>query len=530
MNRKGNSMSSRPIVQIIGVEGHFLTAAALGQVFARPVVGIFLKQEMEALRPAYPDTEFLRTYSFPDFYKKHESELNAMSWDEIDRRQRDLENTMGIETSALLASFDRDFKRIGEFDRMRRIQLLFLSFARKILDLESPAFVLNGTSLYFQVVMRRACRKFGIPFLHTMVVRGNHRIAFFDPKGQQIGMQRVFGQIAAGRHCPDLSTETAAAADSLLDSFLAKPERPFYADINDRTSLRASVVVRSIGRELRLRRFFSYFYSPVDRAIRYQNLPLEYLKEGLISRTRAMIHRRIRLFEIKPDLDRPFLYLPLHFSPEITDMVFGTLYDHHEGFVFQLAKRIPSDTMLYVKEHTSMLGRRSGSFYRRLNRLYNVRMIDPRVDTFRLIRSARAVITVTGTAGWEAFLLQKPVVALGDVFYNFLPGVLHCPLDDRFPERFAAYLNDFHPDPDLCRSAYRAYYATSWPARQGDIGTGGDTPPKEARRNAPAFALAFQDFIQRFGDEVEGVFPESMHPVVTGEKTAGPEGALSEPQ
>ena len=85
---------------------------------------------------------------------------------------------------------------------------------------------------------------------------------------------------------------------------------------------------------------------------------------------------------------------------------------------------MPADTVLYVKEHYALLGNRKIAFYKELKKYPNVILIDPLVDTFSLIQNSVAVTTLTGTAGWEAMLLRKPVFLGGRIFYENAPGVI----------------------------------------------------------------------------------------------------------
>ena len=66
------------------------------------------------------------------------------------------------------------------------------------------------------------------------------------------------------------------------------------------------------------------------------------------------------------------------------------------------------------------VGRREGlfSYYDKLRRLPNVILINPSEDSHKLIRNADLVIVVVGTVGWEALLYGKPVITLGNVFFN----------------------------------------------------------------------------------------------------------------
>lgn len=54
----------------------------------------------------------------------------------------------------------------------------------------------------------------------------------------------------------------------------------------------------------------------------------------------------------------------------------------------------------------------------------NVRMIYPHISSRALIAASQGVVTITGTAGVEAMLMNKPVIVLGDVFYSFVPKLV----------------------------------------------------------------------------------------------------------
>ena len=84
-------------------------------------------------------------------------------------------------------------------------------------------------------------------------------------------------------------------------------------------------------------------------------------------------------------------------------------YEKQLFFIDSWAKSLPADTVLYVKEHYAFLGNRDPHFYEELKQYPNVVIVDPWESSRKLIENAVAVTTLTGTAGWEAMLLRKPV-------------------------------------------------------------------------------------------------------------------------
>lgn len=111
-----------------------------------------------------------------------------------------------------------------------------------------------------------------------------------------------------------------------------------------------------------------------------------------------------------------------------------------------VAQSLPWDTCLYVKEHPQAVGVKDMGFYNRVRGTPNVRMIYPHVPSRSLIAGSKGVVTITGTAGMEAMLMNRPAVTLGDVFYNFVPNlVTRAKSSEEVPELVRRFDN-FQPD------------------------------------------------------------------------------------
>lgn len=133
---------------------------------------------------------------------------------------------------------------------------------------------------------------------------------------------------------------------------------------------------------------------------------------------------RSRKYYNEADYDENYVYLPLHYQPEASTIVCAQKYEKQIFFVDSLAKSLPADTVLYVKEHYAILGHRDIQFYKELKKFPNVILIDPWESSRKLIENAQAIATLTGTAGWEAMLLRKPVFIGGNIFFDNAPGMI----------------------------------------------------------------------------------------------------------
>jgi len=126
----------------------------------------------------------------------------------------------------------------------------------------------------------------------------------------------------------------------------------------------------------------------------------------------------------QPKLSEPYIFLPLHFQPELTTSPLGGAYIEQELIAALLSHSLPENIKIYIKEHP-MQNRimRSTQFYQQLAEIKNVTLAPVHFSSRELISHSLAVATVTGTAGWEALLLNKPVLMFGHDVYQYAPGV-----------------------------------------------------------------------------------------------------------
>ena len=134
-------------------------------------------------------------------------------------------------------------------------------------------------------------------------------------------------------------------------------------------------------------------------------------------------HTRItkHLFEkYEPDRLGKFAYFPLHVTPEYTTILLAPEYTNQICVIENLAKAIPPDMQLVVKEHIPMLGRRPRGFYEHLTSIPKVVLIDPEISSHELIKQAEFVSVITGTAGFEALIYGTPLLLFGDPGYTII--------------------------------------------------------------------------------------------------------------
>ena len=127
-----------------------------------------------------------------------------------------------------------------------------------------------------------------------------------------------------------------------------------------------------------------------------------------------------RYFE-EPDLSVPYILYPLHFHPESSTSVWAKSYVDEYTVIKNIAFNLPAGHLLYIKDHKSAVGYPKLDFYRSICAFPNVVLLHPDAPTKLLIERSKAVITITGTVGFESLVLGKNVITLGNIFYDFHP-------------------------------------------------------------------------------------------------------------
>jgi len=108
-----------------------------------------------------------------------------------------------------------------------------------------------------------------------------------------------------------------------------------------------------------------------------------------------------------------FVFFPLQTDPEIGLQVHSPEFFFQHAAIVALARDLPADTLLVVKDTYEALGRRPKDFYRQIRDLKNVVMVDPIELGLKIVDKAVAVALICGTVGFEAATPGKPVISFG---------------------------------------------------------------------------------------------------------------------
>ena len=121
--------------------------------------------------------------------------------------------------------------------------------------------------------------------------------------------------------------------------------------------------------------------------------------------------------------ENKYVYFPLSMIPEASTLIRGTKYYNQISTIKSLSLELPIHWKLVIKEHPSMIGKNPISFYKEINRIFNVVLLHSTFPSKDVIDKSEAVITVTGTTGLEALVLGKKTIVLGSSIYSGLESV-----------------------------------------------------------------------------------------------------------
>ncbi|WP_037353037.1 hypothetical protein [Selenomonas sp. FC4001] len=150
------------------------------------------------------------------------------------------------------------------------------------------------------------------------------------------------------------------------------------------------------------------------------------------------------------DYKKKYVYVALHMQPENTSSPLGGIFVDQALMIEMLSYHLPQGWILYVKEHPSQVEEsfrlatsyRALRFYERIKACPNVEFVPLQENTYDLISNAKAVATLTGTAGLEAITQGIPCFMFGYSYVQYAPNVFHIKNNEDCKKAFETIGND----------------------------------------------------------------------------------------
>jgi hypothetical protein len=156
------------------------------------------------------------------------------------------------------------------------------------------------------------------------------------------------------------------------------------------------------------------------RRIDERNIRNSYVEKNVFQAVKRMVLERLNHIRYKniasnaiPASAKYAVYF-LHFQPEYTSDALGKLFQDQRKLIANIAASLPSDTILVVKEHPTMIGLREPSYYSDILSSPNVFLVNHKVDSLELIDDSEIVFTIVGTPALEAMFIGKVAIMFAE--------------------------------------------------------------------------------------------------------------------
>lgn len=311
---------------------------------------------------------------------------------------------------------DRYIRYKYSYEDAIRVLIGMITFWEDILVKTDVSYILSdciiGANNFIGMIVGK---KVGTTYISMATGRGKKYYSFFST-GEGYINDRLVNMIDEKMV---LSEEDVEKAKDYIQEYIYNRRQPYY--MNAKVDLN-----KRIGKTLLfyLKRIKNISYLWDKKFDNKYNIHLyKGKKQTLLPLAEAIRKPIINIYFHEPNYSDDYILFPLHFQPEASTCVYARKYENQLFFIEQMAKSIPVDKILYVKEHFVLQGHRPLSFYKQLEKYPNVKLISPNSDNNKLIKHSSFLICLTSTMGFEALMYGKPVFICGNCFYENFSGV-----------------------------------------------------------------------------------------------------------
>lgn len=329
---------------------------------------------------------------------------------------------------------DRGFSLLSNEDCLR-LSTVYYHFWEELIVSRNINYILHETpSLVFNVMAAILCAKHGGQYLYNIMVPSE------DGAFDYLSMHGL------EFNCQDLEQALCAVQRGDITVDVERCKRFLNSYRKDLSVFLGSSISRNVNpgrllaanfRNLLRSKFHQRRHDPLIDNIDYWELHRNVAGKKIQNLIRYGLE--VKFTEFNPSLS--YYFFPFQLEPEA-----GVHYQGHGLYMNQVklmqnvAAQLPPGSYLYVKDHPHDYGYREAIDYLRLNAVPNIRLLKSHIPAKQIIKHAQGVITITGTAGFEAIMMGKPVYCFGKTFYSVCPQVTYIKNVRDF--RVALYANE----------------------------------------------------------------------------------------
>lgn len=383
--------------------------------FFRKLIEEIIKDDECVLACESKFAEYIAQDSFPMKARI----LSKVNWC-IKNYNKSQEEFSGVSWKEFFPDFDR-FKLFGMgYQKSCEAMSQIYQFFDFMLQEEKPdVVILEPPSGAFSEIAFRLCQKHKIAYLGFIASRIEKRLDIFDHEHTCSKYEETFKKMKG------MSLEEKKFAQDFIKKFISHRQLPAYLKYQN---IYKNEISRLKGYLKKSFGVLSFWLAYLFKRGRFKNF--DYVGEiqlnYRIKYPFRVIDLRLKrlstgnIYGKTLENDKFFLF-PLHIQPEASTSVLATYFYDLINTAKNIAFALPFPYKLYVKEHPMVRGDRPRDFYKELEKIPNVVIVNPFENVESLIKKSQGVITLTSTIGMEAALSGKPVYVLGNVFYSYHP-------------------------------------------------------------------------------------------------------------
>ncbi|PBO85611.1 MAG: hypothetical protein COA77_03270 [Thaumarchaeota archaeon] len=329
----------------------------------------------------------------------------------------------------LLALNERLFYNYNNYYKFNQNEILSILekecklFEQILQEIKPDFLIIKTTDLHHNHLLYEMCRTLGVKVMMLESSRFGHRciitqerdtIDYVSDLGPSLTKNRTLKDLQNIIFSKNLSTQLESYKNQFISSKQKRITSIFnFIFLSKNTNLQSHYTY--FGRS-KFKVFLTQFYYAL----------IEKYRKSFIDKN------------LKTDLDNSehFVYFPLHQEPERVLLIASPFYTNQFETICHLAKSLPINFKLYVKEHPtqSIRGWRELSFYKQVLEIPNVVFLHPSVPSEDIMKKSSLVVTVGGTSALEAAFYNKPSIIFKDMFYGQLSSVTTVSSLEKLPE------------------------------------------------------------------------------------------------
>jgi len=344
------------------------------------------------------------------------NKINMSLIDEID--EVIIENSCGRFCLNSAIQSDRTFTKLAYDDCLRLAQSYYLFWKNYFEKNRVEYFLHEPTSLFFNHIACLLGRKNNVKYITLISVYGPNKHDFLIVSGDD----GVAEEIELNYNQKN-NLSTHKDVKQFLDNF-RNNESAFYHEISFRYGNIFEVLITSFHILVSTIKKKYYTSKITDRVLDHVEYYVIHSGNTWFERLKKIWGSTIFLKYDKFLENDNYFYYPLHLEPEAVVLYWGDgLYKNQVKLIENIAAQLKPNHYLFVKEHPHAGYYRDFVDYKRIKEIPNVKLLNPYLSGKSIIKKSKGVFTISGTSGFEALLLGKPVYTFGNCFYNLFPRV-----------------------------------------------------------------------------------------------------------